>query len=62
MENVAKGPIGAEKLVGNTAKSYSEAFIRTSTNPQYDKRLFIKSPVQYRKMPSSEHVELINCS
>ena len=34
----------------------------TSTNPQYDKRLFIESPVQYMKIPSSEHVVYINCS
>ena len=36
-------------------KSFSEAFILASTNPQYDKRLFIESPVQYMKIPSSEH-------
>ena len=46
----------------STGKFFSEALILTSTNPQYDKRLFIKSPVQYMKIPSSEHVVYINCS
>ena len=45
----------------HTGKSLSEAFILTSTNPQYDKRLFIDLPVQYKKTTSSEHV-YINCS
>ena len=44
-----------------TGKSLSEAFILTSTNPQYDKILFIDLPVQYMKTTSSEHV-YINCS
>ena len=35
----------------------SEAFILTSTNPQYDSRLFIDLPVQYMKTTSSEHGE-----
>ena len=39
-----------------TGKSLSEAFILTSTNPHYDKRLFIDLPVQYMKTTSSEHV------
>ena len=43
-----------------TGKSLSEAFILTSTNPQYDTRLFIDLPVQYMKTASSEHV-YINC-
>ena len=30
-----------------TGKSLSEALILGSTNPQYDKRLFIDLPVQY---------------
>ncbi len=34
----------------------SEALIFASTNPQYDKRLFIELQVQYMKIPSSEHV------
>ena len=35
--------------------------VRSSTNPQCDKRLFIESPVQYMKILSSEHVVYINC-
>ena len=48
--------------VGNkvTGKSLSEAFILTSTNPQYDKRLFIDLPVQYMKT-TGEHVLHTNC-
>ena len=34
----------------------SEALILGSTNPQYDKRLFIDLAVQYTKTTSSEHV------
>ena len=45
-----------------TGKSFSEALILTSTNPQYNKRLFIESPAQYMKIPRSEHVVCINCS
>ena len=45
-----------------TGKSLSEAFILTSSNPQYDKKLFIDLPVQYMKTTSSEHVVYINCS
>ena len=37
-------------------KSFSEALILASTNPQYDKRLFMDLPVQYIKTTSSEHV------
>ena len=44
-----------------TGKSLSEAFILTSTNPQYDKRLFIDLPIQYMKTPPSEHVVYTNC-
>ena len=39
-----------------TGKSLSEALIFASTNPQYDKRLFIELPIQYMKITSSEHV------
>ena len=46
----------------STGKSLSEAHILASTNPQYDKRLFIKLQVQYMKIASSEHVAYINCS
>ena len=45
-----------------TGKSLSEAFILISSNPEYDKRLFIDLPVQYMKTTSSEHVVYINCS
>ena len=38
-----------------TGKSFSELLILASTNPQYDKRLSIELPVQYMKIPSSEH-------
>ena len=44
-----------------TGKSLSEALILGSTNPQYDKGLFIDLPVQYTKTVSSEHVVYINC-
>ena len=39
----------------------SEVLILGSTNPQYDKRLFIDLPVQYMKTTSSEHVVYTNC-
>ena len=38
-----------------TGKSFSEALILASTNPQYGKRLFIDLPVQYKKTTRSEH-------
>ena len=38
-----------------TGKYFSEVLILASTNPQYDKRLFIELPVQYMKIPSLEH-------
>ena len=44
-----------------TGKSLSEGLILGSTNPQYDKRLFINLPVQYMKTTSSEHVVHTNC-
>ena len=46
----------------STGKSLSEAFIVASTNPQYEDILFIELPVQYMKIPSSEHAVYINCS
>ena len=46
----------------NAGKSLSEALFLASTNPQYDKRLFIELQVQYMKFASSEHVVYINCS
>ena len=42
-----------------TGKSFSEALILVSTNPQYDKRLFIELQVQYMKIESSEHGEIM---
>ena len=44
----------------NTGKSLLEALILASTNPQYDKRLFIDLPVQYMKTTSSEHVMYVH--
>ena len=44
-----------------TGKSFSEVLILASTNPQYDKRLFIELRVQYMKTTSSKHVVYINC-
>ena len=49
--------IQAMFLLAYTGKSFSEAFILTLTNPQYDNRLFIDLPVQYMKTTSSEHGE-----
>ena len=46
----------------DTGKSFSEALILASNNPQYDNRLFVELQVQYMKIPSSEHVVYINCS
>ena len=45
-----------------TGKSFSEALILGSTNPQYDKRLFNDLPVQYMKTTSSEHEENMLCA
>ena len=42
-----------------TGKSFSEVLIRSSTNPQYDKRLSIDLLVQYIKIPNLEHGENI---
>ena len=39
----------------HTGKSWSEALIFASTNPQYEKRLFIELRVQDMKIASSEH-------
>ena len=43
-----------------TGKSLLEALILASTNPQYDKRLFIYLPYRYMKTTSLEHVVYIN--
>jgi hypothetical protein len=56
------GGLNCKKFIGFsvTGKSFSEALILASTNPQHDKRLFIDLPVQYMKTTSSEHVVFIN--
>ena len=46
----------------STGKSFSEERILASTNPYYDKGVFIELWVQYMKIPSSEHVVYIYCS
>ena len=48
--------------VRDTGKSFSEALILASTNPQYEERLFIDLPVHYMKTTSSEHIVHIDCS
>ena len=50
-----------EELQEDTGKSLLKALILASTNPQYDKRLFIDLPIQYMKTTNSEHVVYINC-
>ena len=44
-----------------TGKPFSEALILASTNPQYDKELFIELPVGVHENSSSEHVVYKNC-
>ena len=44
-----------------SGKFLSEASILGSTNPQYDKRLFIDLPVECMKTTSLKHVGYINC-
>ena len=44
-----------------TGKSFSEALILGSVNPQYDDRLFIHSWIQYKKNTSWEHVVYKHC-
>ena len=39
----------------HTGKSFSEALILESVNPQYDDRLLIELRVQSKKISSSEH-------
>ena len=45
-----------------TGKSFSEVLIFASTNPHYDKVLFIELPVQYIKIPSSEYCQNMFCT
>ena len=40
----------------------SEAFVFATPNPKYKNRLFIDVPVQYMKIPSSEHGENMLCT
>ena len=47
--------LGGTMKHGITGKSFSEALILASTNPQYHKRLFIELPVQHMKTTSAEH-------
>ena len=58
LENVKQISVTLDKVKG---KSFSEAFILASTNPQYDKILFIELPVEYMKIPIAEHVVYTNC-
>ncbi len=46
---------GKNKVSFVTGKSFSEALILASSNPQYDKRLFIELPVQHPETTSAEH-------
>ena len=52
----------SQNLTLSTGKSLSEAFFLKSTNPQYDKGLFIDIPIQYMKTTSSEHWEDMLCT
>ena len=49
-------------IAGDTGKSFLEALILASTNPQYDKILFIQLQDQYMKIASSEHVKNMLCA
>ena len=51
---------GVACAMNYTGKSLLEALILGSTNPQYDKRMFINLPVQYMKTTSSEYVVYTN--
>ena len=46
----------------NTGKSFSEALILPSINPEFDKRLFIELWAQYMKISSSEYGENMFCT
>ena len=52
MEGKTLDLLFCETGVIRTGKYLSEALILGSTNPQYDKRLFIGLPVQYMKTTS----------
>ena len=56
--------LSSESMLLCTGKSFTEVLILASTNPQYDKILFIDSPVQYMKTTSSEHAvksQVLSC-
>ena len=48
-------------MLSSTGKSFSEALILESVNPQYDDRLFIHFWIQYKKNTTSEHVVYKHC-
>ena len=48
-------------ILDGAGNFFSEALILASTNPHYNKRLFIDLPVQYLKTTSSDHVVYIDC-
>ena len=50
-----------QKNLAITGRSFSEALILASVNPQYDDRLFIVFRVQYKKNTSSEQVVYKYC-
>ena len=51
-----------ENVCTLTGKSFSEALILESTNPQYDKILFIELQVQYMKIARSQHAQNMLCT
>ena len=68
-ESPLEYPEGKIIWIHHIGKSFSEVLILASSNPSYDKRLSSELPVQYMKIPSSEHgrtwgehVAYINCS
>ena len=56
-----RGNLNRHMITAHTGKSFSESLILASTNPQYDKRLFIDLPVQYMKTTSSDHGDNMLC-
>ena len=49
-------------VLDRTGKSFLEGLILASTNPQYDKRLFIELQLQYMKTTSSDYQENMLCT
>ena len=58
-ENVKQISVTLDKVTG---KSFSEALILASTNPQQDKRLFIELPCKMQRRTCSAHVLLMFCT